>query len=290
MAPPSDPPSTGVVGGATAHPRSGGVTGAARRSRSKLRRRDGATLPAEARIERRRLRVAASCRASASGRSSTGSRAAHGLGGFVLNDGEGVLIEAEGEPARARRLRRARCATEAPPLARVDAVAAEAARAARRARGSRSRRAGRPAGTALIPADVATCDDCLRELLRPGRPPLPLPVRQLHAVRAAVHDRARASRTTGRTRRWPASRCAPTAGASTRIPADRRFHAEPIACPACGPRLSLPLEEAVALLRGRRDRRGQGARRLPPRLRRRRRGARSRGCAPASTARTSRSR
>ena len=32
-------------------------------------------------------------------------------------------------------------------------------------------------------------------------------------------------------------------------PADRRFHAEPIACPVCGPRLSMPLEEAVALLR-----------------------------------------
>jgi hydrogenase maturation protein HypF len=32
-------------------------------------------------------------------------------------------------------------------------------------------------------------------------------------------------------------------------PSDRRFHAEPIACPACGPQLSMPLEEAVALLR-----------------------------------------
>jgi hydrogenase maturation protein HypF len=31
-------------------------------------------------------------------------------------------------------------------------------------------------------------------------------------------------------------------------PGDRRFHAEPIACPVCGPRLSLPLEEAVAAL------------------------------------------
>ena len=37
-------------------------------------------------------------------------------------------------------------------------------------------------------------------------------------------------------------------------PLDRRFHAEPIACPVCGPRLSMPLEEAVALLRdGRRS-------------------------------------
>ena len=32
-------------------------------------------------------------------------------------------------------------------------------------------------------------------------------------------------------------------------PADRRFHAEPTACPVCGPRLSMPLEEAVSLLR-----------------------------------------
>ena len=32
-------------------------------------------------------------------------------------------------------------------------------------------------------------------------------------------------------------------------PADRRFHAEPIACPSCGPRLSMPLEEAASLLR-----------------------------------------
>jgi hydrogenase maturation protein HypF len=33
-------------------------------------------------------------------------------------------------------------------------------------------------------------------------------------------------------------------------PLDRRFHAQPNACPECGPRLSHPLEEAVAALRG----------------------------------------
>jgi hydrogenase maturation protein HypF len=31
-------------------------------------------------------------------------------------------------------------------------------------------------------------------------------------------------------------------------PSDRRFHAETIACPGCGPRLDLPLDEAVAIL------------------------------------------
>src|SRR5215217_5005039 len=32
-------------------------------------------------------------------------------------------------------------------------------------------------------------------------------------------------------------------------PADRRFHAEPVACPKCGPRLSMPLEDAIGVLR-----------------------------------------
>ena len=32
-------------------------------------------------------------------------------------------------------------------------------------------------------------------------------------------------------------------------PEDRRFHAEPIACPDCGPQLSRPIEAAVELLR-----------------------------------------
>ncbi|MDR3419610.1 MAG: Sua5/YciO/YrdC/YwlC family protein, partial [Nevskia sp.] len=31
-------------------------------------------------------------------------------------------------------------------------------------------------------------------------------------------------------------------------PADRRFHAEPIACPRCGPQLSLPIEDVLAAL------------------------------------------
>ena len=47
--------------------------------------------------------------------------ARHGLAGFVLNDGEGVLIEAEGEPDALARFAAA-LETEAPPLAHVDAI------------------------------------------------------------------------------------------------------------------------------------------------------------------------
>ena len=80
-------------------------------------------------------------------------------------------------------------------------------------------------------------------------------------------------------------------------PADRRFHAQPTCCPACGPRLALlgaagepldlgepltgdPLGAAAVLLQGRPDRRRQGARRLPPRGGRRLRGGGRRAAGP----------
>ena len=88
----------------------------------------------------------------------------HELGGFVLNDGEGVLIEAEGGDLEQFA---ADLVGEAPPLARIASLSAHAieplgetdfAIVASRARD----------GSALIPPDVATCDDCLHELFDPG--------------------------------------------------------------------------------------------------------------------------
>ena len=93
--------------------------------------------------------------------------------------------------------------------------------------------------------------------------------------------------TTGPRPRWPRSRCAPRASREYDDPLDRRFHAQPNACPACGPRVRLlgrrrarrrrrswrwreratPSPRPRARSR-RADRRGQGPRRLPPRLRR----------------------
>ena len=172
----------------------------------------------------------------------TASRARHGLGGFVLNDGDGVVIEVEGEPraldAFAAALARRGAAARA--RRRRDARAASPPRGERGLRDRRER--GRRGATRARPARRRHLRRLPARALRPGRPPLPLPVRQLHEVRAALHDRARASRTTGRTRRWPASRCAPTAGASTRIPPTAASTPSRSRCPACGPRLSMPLE------------------------------------------------
>ena len=70
-----------------------------------------------------------------------------------------------------------------------------------------------------------------------------VPVRR--SPTAPTADRASRSRarspTTGRPPRWPPSRCARAAGPSTRTRGDRRFHAQPNACPACGPTLSRAL-------------------------------------------------
>ena len=55
---------------------------------------------------------------------------------------------------------------------------------------------------------------------------------------------------TARSRRWRGSPCASSCRAEYEDPADRRFHAEPNACPDCGPRARLlaarPAEPAPA--------------------------------------------
>ena len=136
-----------------------------------------------------RISSGASCRASASGRSSTASRCRHELGGFVLNDGDGCRDRGRGRRGGARAVRARARATEAPELARVDVVerARASSRAARPGSGSRSARAR--GGTALDPARRRHLRRLPARALRSRRSPLPLPVHQLHAVRAALHDR-----------------------------------------------------------------------------------------------------
>lgn len=171
----------------------------------------------------------------------------HGLAGFVLNDGQGVVIEAEGDEASlaafARSLR-----DEAPPLARVAAVSSEPMRALGDERFAIATSTQTGLVSAAIPPDVATCDDCLRELFDPADRRYRYPFLnctqcgpRFTIVRGVPYDRA-ATTMAG------FAMCA-DCRREYEDPADRRFHAEPIACPVCGPALSMPLEEAVSLLR-----------------------------------------
>ena len=224
-----------------------------------------------------------------------------GLAGWVLNDERGVLLEVEGERGAVERFlaRARRRGAAAAPRRRGRP---EDARADRRASGFAilaSEREGEPgrAGRAGH-RDVRRLP---RRAVRPGRPPLPLPVRQLHELRAALHDRARrplrpAADDDGRLRDVPRCRAEyedparpPLPRAAQRVPglrpaaaADRRAGAR------CCRRRARCVAAAARAARGR-DRRGQGARRLPPRLPRRRRAAVA-ALRRASTARTGRSR
>ncbi|HZO97932.1 MAG TPA: carbamoyltransferase HypF [Gaiellaceae bacterium] len=170
----------------------------------------------------------------------------HELAGFVRNDAEGVLIEAEGAPPALDAFG-AGLTAAAPPLARVSAVSAERLEP-RGESGFRIERSGGGEPLALVPPDVATCDECLRELFDPGDRRFRYPFLnctrcgpRFTIVRSLPYDRAGTTMA-----RFPM--CA-ECRREYEDPGNRRFHAEPTCCPACGPRLSLPLEEAVGLLR-----------------------------------------
>jgi len=171
----------------------------------------------------------------------------HGLSGFVLNDADGVVVEAEGEPGALAAFVSAITA-EAPPLARVAGIDV-AACAPRFEPGFAIvlSEGGGLARTTLVAPDAATCRDCLRELFEPVDRRYRYPFvnctncgPRFTIVTSVPYDRARTTMAGF-----------PLCAACRREyedPGDRRFHAEPIACPDCGPRLTMPLEEAVGLL------------------------------------------
>ena len=174
---------------------------------------------------------------------------AHRLGGFVLNDGEGVVIEAEGPGAELDAFA-VDLVDAAPGLAHVDALVAElVAPQGDREFAIRASSGGAVSAAAAIPPDIATCDDCLRELFDPGDRRFRYPFLnctqcgpRLTIVESVPYDRARTTMASFEL-------CA-DCRREYEDPSNRRFHAEPVACPACGPQLSMPLAEAVELLRG----------------------------------------
>ncbi len=160
-----------------------------------------------------------------------------GLGGFILNDERGVLIEVEGGPAAVDRFLE-RLPAEAPPLARIERVATEPVEL----RGERSfviaasRGEGTPA--VQISPDMATCDDCLVELGDPGDRRYRYPFTnctncgpRFTIVAGIPYDRPLTT--------MAGFEMCPACRAEYEDPTDRRFHAQPNACPECGPSVRL---------------------------------------------------
>jgi hydrogenase maturation protein HypF len=159
-----------------------------------------------------------------------------GLGGFALNDGSGLVVEVEGDPI-VLGLFEGELVDDAPPHASVQELATSRVPT----RGEREFRiepsAGDPAG-AMLPPDIATCEDCLTELRDPADRRHRYPFincthcgpRFTIALRAP-YDRANTT--------MAGFEMCDACRSEYEDPADRRFHAEPIACPECGPRLVL---------------------------------------------------
>ncbi len=158
------------------------------------------------------------------------------LSGFVRNDSEGVWIEIEGGPDRLTRFVE-RLVGEVPPLGRIDQLHIVDLPAAGGAAFAVIASAAWTCAGAIVPADAATCDDCLRELHDPADRRHRYPFinctncgPRYTIVRDVPYDRARTT--------MHAFTLCPRCRAEYEDPADRRFHAEANACPACGPRLT----------------------------------------------------
>jgi hydrogenase maturation protein HypF len=179
---------------------------------------------------------------------------ARGLSGWVRNRTDGVRIEVEGPAPRVEDFRRA-LEREAPPAARLMRIDVEEQPLHRekdfRILDSDPRAPPRPS----VPADLATCPECLGEVASAGERRFRYPFTNCTRcgprwtiIESLPYDRARTSMK-------GFALCA-ACEAEYRDTRDRRFHAQPVACPACGPsvRLLTPggtrLGEGEAALRG----------------------------------------
>jgi len=160
-----------------------------------------------------------------------------GLGGYVLNDSHGVLIEIEGSAdAVDRFVARLRC--EAPPLAVVEQVLAEERVPCGEGSFAIRDSVGGQVPDAPVTPDTATCEDCVRELFDPADRRFRYPFinctncgPRFTIVRGVPYDRPLTTMASF-------AMCA-ECRAEYDDPADRRFHAQPNACPECGPSLRL---------------------------------------------------
>ena len=187
----------------------------------------------------------------------------HGLTGLVRNDAEGVHIEAEGPPEELELfLRDIRDKT--PLLAIVEAVSWRPL-ALLKEQGFRIEESREGAQRrALISPDVATCEECLTELLDPADRRYRYPFTnctncgpRFTITRSVPYDRAMTT--------MARFEMCPECLKEYEDPSDRRFHAQPNACPVCGPRVRLldrfghelhgkphdPIARAARMLRGR---------------------------------------
>lgn len=164
------------------------------------------------------------------------------LSGWVANRSDNVRIEVQGPTdaldAFVDALRNCH-----PPQAKIDAIDLSKTACRDDPAEMFCIRASVDTGTAVaprptIPADLATCEECLKEIFDPAARRYKYPFTNCtncgprwSIIHALPYDRPRTS--------MARFTMCPDCRAEYENPADRRFHAQPIACPRCGPTLKL---------------------------------------------------
>ncbi|MBM3127909.1 MAG: carbamoyltransferase HypF [Chloroflexi bacterium] len=159
------------------------------------------------------------------------------LNGWVINDSRGVFIEVEGDEATlARFLERLR--NDKPPRAIIHSIDSEWLDAIGYSQFEIRHSDDAGAKTVLVLPDIATCDDCLREVFDPRDRRARYPFTnctncgpRFSIIEALPYDRPNTTM-----RKFA---LCPDCQREYDDPRDRRFHAQPNACPVCGPKLEV---------------------------------------------------
>ncbi|HYA18768.1 MAG TPA: Sua5/YciO/YrdC/YwlC family protein, partial [Bryobacteraceae bacterium] len=171
---------------------------------------------------------------------------AHGLTGSVFNHSAGVTIEAEGGSA-ALALFEEQLTSRKPPLAVIDELTSTGIPPLNDTAFVILESEHADAASTPVPPDIATCPDCLRELLDPADRRYLYPFLnctncgpRFTIIQDLPYDRPATTMSNF-------AMC-PACEAEYHDPANRRFHAQPTACPACGPQLSDSIDHIRQLL------------------------------------------
>lgn len=163
--------------------------------------------------------------------------AQYGLAGTISNNPDGVIIRVAGDDAGIDALLEALWHNP-PPLARIVGVERRQSVLPESHTGFviLESETGRQSHTHVSP-DIATCADCLREIMNSGDRRQSYPFTnctncgpRYSIIRSLPYDRPR-------TTMAPFPMC-PDCQREYTDPANRRFHAQPNACPVCGPSLA----------------------------------------------------
>jgi hydrogenase maturation protein HypF len=159
------------------------------------------------------------------------------LSGLVRNSPQGVVIEAEGPKPRLDEFL-LRLEREPPPRAFIQGLECSFLDPQGATGFEILESLGSGPVTALVLPDIATCEQCLAEILDPADRRYRYPFTnctncgpRYTIIEALPYDRPRTT--------MASFGMCPACRREYEDPADRRFHAQPNACPACGPRLAL---------------------------------------------------